>query len=147
MGYRRDLKPLLTLTLLALLLIGGACAVELSESNTIETEEAVMDPQTEREVQMLMDAFPEGEHCSETFLFSLTSIKNNSVGAFVTIERVSDEEITEIDIKRRIAIKLDIVDDTGTRYRVGFTEEGLAINLSFPPSYTESVRLPLPPIE
>ena len=121
---------------------------ELPEIDTIETEEAVMDPQTEREVQMLIDAFPEGEYNNETFVFSLKSLRNNGVGDFVSVERVSDEEISEKERKFLIEIKLEIVDDTGTRYRVGFTKEGLATDLYHPPFlFEESIGLPVPPIE
>lgn len=147
MAYHRNRKPLLLITFLALLLLGGACAAELPDSETINTEEAVMDSQTEREVQMLMDALPEGEYHHIFVVHSVNTLRLNGVGAFVALERVSDEEISEIEKRILIAIKLDIVDDTGTRYRVGFTEHGLAIKLYFPPDYISMVSLPPPPIE
>jgi len=147
MAYHRNRKPLLLITLLALLLLGGACAAELLDSETINTDEAVMESQTEHDVQMLMDAFPEGDYHDAFVTHSVHTLRSNGVKTFVSVERVSDEEISDIEKRILIAIKLDIVDDTGTRYRVGFTEHGLAIKLYFPPDYISMVSLPPPPIE
>ena len=145
--FYHKLKLLLFIPLMATLLLGSACTTESPGSHVPETEEVGMDPQTQHEVQMLVEAFPEGaEYFEETVIHSVIVLKDNGVGSFTSIENVTDEEISDLKRKLGIGFLLDIVDDTDERFRVGFAWSGVA-KVLYPPSDSfESVLLPPPPV-
>jgi len=63
-----------------------------------------------------------------------------------TKDNVADEEISEHKRMLGIDFMLDIVDDTGECFRVGFAWSGIAIIMYLPPDYRESILVPPPPL-
>ena len=113
-------------SLVAALFLYGACTTEQHEPDTIETEEAEVYIDPDPEVQMLREAFPDDFYYSEHILFSKNTLRANGIGPFVSIERVPDEEISDADKRIGVAFLLDITDDTGECFRVGFSRGGVA---------------------
>jgi len=145
------LKLCICAALIAVLLIDGACTTTQPSQNTTSvtsgTEEAEMDPQIEHDVQLVIDAFPDGvEYFKSAVTHSVVFIRDNGIGPFVSVESNVDEEISSYDRAIGIAFMLDIVDDTGACYRVGFASSGLAVKIYLPPSYFFSISVPPPPI-
>ena len=153
-------KVVLCATLTVALLFFGACTTELSGHTSSIPKEAKMDLQTKHEVQMLIDAFPDGvEYFEKTVVYSVEAMRENRIESFVSVKIVPDEEISDRNRRIGIDFMLDITDDTGVCYRAGFSRNGLIVMIYIPgilvstdPDidgtviYAESIAIAPPPV-
>jgi len=130
---RKSLKIVLGCSLIAAQLLAGACSANPSEqnspSNTVEALEAKMDPILERDVQMLLDAYPSGDYNRQNVVYAVKSLRDKGLGPFVSIEKIPDEDIPNFDRIVYVTFMLKITDETNSCYRVGFSQNGLPVTL------------------
>ena len=106
-----------------------------------------MDEQMEREAWMIMDVLPEDlPWFRQNIELSISVMRENGVGAFVSVSLVTDEELLGIHGESGIAFILDIVDDADAFFRVGFNKHGVAEIILRPPFFLNGIALPGPPV-
>jgi len=128
-----------------LLVMNAACSTKPTELGSSEgiskIVEGEMDPETEHDVKMLLDAYPDGDYEMQHVIYAAESLRDQGgIGPFVSIQRLDDKEFSSYDKALSIAFMLEIVDDTGTHFWVSFAGSGLAVTV-YPPDYKSTTDL------
>jgi hypothetical protein len=131
--HLKNTKLLLVLIATSVFLFSvAACTLFQSGQNSnidpSESLEVTMDPSFEHDVQMIMDTLAYEDFYKKYVARGVQSLRSVSdIGAFVTIEIVADEQLTDFE-RGRLAqgfLYVDITDDVGVCYRVELNSVGL----------------------
>ncbi len=128
--HRRNLRLILCIPLMIALLLTCACTTEQAAPE--RTEEEVIDPSIERDAQILIDTLTQIDYEEKRAIQAISRLRELGVGQIVTFEIIEDEELSSFDETVGVVVHAYLTDDTGTRYRIGFTRYGTPLRVILP---------------
>ena len=125
---------LLLAVALTLLVCGckGAGDTQNVVADTSDSEEAVMDPSIEHDAQMIIDTLSLPEYYEDNAVKSVKTLRGFGVESISSIRIIDDADQTDYERAGHYTFVVEIIDDSGTCYHVGFNNSGLAIAF-YPP--------------